>query len=125
MFKQILHTFRRKKCLKSATWERGELHCTCGEILALRYTIGDLTRVFVYPEYVQFKKEIMESQALVSGDEVVGAICFDDFSAFIEEMKKTPFNTYVSEEECMTDECKEDTYLGESIPESKKGADLD
>ena len=114
MFKRIVHKLRPDKCVKEATWERGELHCPCGEILALRYSINDIPRIFVYPEFAQYKQEITASQQYIENDEVIGAICFDDFNAFMEEMKRTPLNTYVPDEEigCDEEEIEEDTYLG-------------
>ena len=112
MFKKIMHKLRPDKCVKEAVWERGELHCSCGEILALRYSIDNVTHVFVYPEFAQYKQQITESQNHIEDDEVIGAICFNDFSDFMEEMKRTPLNTYVPDDEIVCEENEEDTYLG-------------
>lgn len=109
MFKQITHKLWPSKCIKKAVWERGELRCSCGEILALRYTFDGTTRVFVYPEFKKYQQQIADGQNQISEDEVIGAICFDDFSDFMEDLKKSPLNTYVSDEDIVEETNEEDT----------------
>lgn len=112
MFKQIVHKLRPSLCLKNAKWERGELRCPCGEILALRYMFDGTMKVFIYPEFRKYQQEISKCQYKESEGEVIGTVCFDDFSAFMAEMKITPLNTYVSDEEIDQMTTEEDTYFG-------------
>ena len=83
--------------------------CPCGDCLALRYFFDGIQRVYIYPPFRRFKKRIME---IPQGDkEVIGAVCFDDFSAFMQDLKFTPMDTHPSEDE-INKNIQEDTYIG-------------
>lgn len=85
------------------------MHCPCGEILALRYMFDGESRVFVYPKFSKFKENIIANQQELSGDEVVGAICFDDFSDFMASLRALPLVTYVPDEDLLNEDTEEDT----------------
>lgn len=110
MFRSIIHTLFPQKCVENARWSRGSLICSCGEILALRYIFDGAVRVFIYPPFRKYEKQILNISP-VNGNEVIGTVCFDDFSAFMEDLKKIPLSTYPLTNET-DDENQEDTYIG-------------
>ena len=113
MFEKITHKLRPWVCVKSAVWERGELRCPCGEILALCYGFDGMVRVFIYPEFSKWKSFILEKkEEWHIGEDVIGVVCFDDFDHFMEEIRRTPLNTNVPEEEIPEEIIEEDTYIG-------------
>lgn len=110
MFKRMMHMFMPSRCVKEAKWIRGSLYCPCGDILALRYKNGDTTGVYIYPQFRKYEKEIMDIP-VGDGEEVIGAVCFDDFCDFMLDLKMRPMNTRPDDIE-MNDELQEDTYIG-------------
>lgn len=108
MFKTITHALWPSKCVKEAVWVRGSLQCPCGNVVALRYSFDGATKLYVYPEFDKYRKEIIASQTTISDKgELVGAVCFDEFSDFMQELRLTPLNTIPAEEDI--DNNKEDT----------------
>ena len=115
MFKSIIHTLQPNRCVKEAHWERGSLNCPCGNILALRYEMDGVSKVFIYPEYRKYEQEIIESQQDLLSDNVLGTVSFQEFSDFMESFKfSIAYDLAVSEDaECVDEiENEEDTYLG-------------
>lgn len=110
MFRSIIHTLFPQKCVENARWSRGSLICSCGEILALRYIFDGAVRVFIYPPFRKYEKQILNISPM-SGSEVIGTVCFDDFSAFMQDLKFTPMDTHPSEDE-INENIQEDTYIG-------------
>lgn len=106
MFTRIIHALLPSLCVKNAKWVRGSLVCSCGEILALRYRFDNNDRVFIYPPFRKYQQQILDIP-FGSGEEVIGAVCFDDFSVFMRELKLTPMSTYPTEDE-MSDEIQEE-----------------
>ena len=115
IFKSMIHTLRPCRCVKEARWERGSLNCPCGNILALRYEIDDVSRLFIYPEYQKFEQQIIQSQQGLLSDNVLGTLSYHDFSVFMENFKLS-LPTILEDDEELDEadeiENEEDTYLG-------------
>ena len=106
MIKRILHLLFPRLCVQEARWSRGSLCCPCGDILALRYRHDNITRVFIYPTFRKYEKQILDIP-VGDGSEVIGAISFDDFCDFMLDLKIRPLNTYPDDNE-MNEEIQED-----------------
>lgn len=100
MFKRILHLIFPGLCVREARWVRGSLCCPCGDILALRYQYDGITRVFIYPTFRKYEKQISNISV---GDGVIGAVCFDDFCDFMLDFKFKSSNTFPDYDETNDD----------------------
>lgn len=108
-FEKITHLLMPFLCTQKARWKSGGLMCPCGDCLALRYSFDGIIRVFIYPPFRKFKNRIM---AIPQEDnEVIGAVCFDDFDAFMQDLKFVPIRTNPSDDE-IDNNIQEDTYNG-------------
>lgn len=83
---QALHSLFPRKCVRKAVWDQGVLRCPCGNIVAIRYRVGQRTATFVTPRFARWRDEIDAGSALCSPEEVTGSVTFDDFAEAISAM---------------------------------------
>ena len=74
-------------CLKFAEWKGGVLQCDkCKRMIALRYMIGDDIKLYIFPKFKKYKKEIEKRKDtfhIVDNDNILGKINFDEFNDLI------------------------------------------
>lgn len=82
----ILHMLFPKRCVRKAMWVEGVLRCPCGQVVAMRYQVGQRTATFVLPQFSRMREEIISKGKLSGSQEVIGAISFDDFDAAVRSL---------------------------------------
>jgi len=72
-----------KQCLDCGVWEGGVLRCSkCGQMIALRYKIGDDVRIYPVQKFKGSKDKIEnrgDTYSITSNTDLIGFVDFKDF----------------------------------------------
>lgn len=72
-----------KQCLDCAVWEGGVLRCSkCGQMIALRYKIGDDVGIYPLQKFKGSKDQIEkrgDTYSITSNADLIGFVDFEDF----------------------------------------------
>lgn len=118
MINQILHMIWPSKCIQNAEWDLDILYCKkCKEAIAKRYIFDGEVRVYIFPKYRQYTKQIKERK---DNQEINGIryslenVDFSEFDDLINSIRQSERELYtVSEDTGWVSEDSESEDSGE------------
>ena len=95
----MLDTVKRcKRCLDYATWKGGVLRCSkCGQMIALRYRIGEEVKLYIFQKFRTKRKEIKGRKdcfQITKDGDLLGDISFKEFDDLRDYFRSNPADLF-------------------------------
>jgi len=98
-----------KQCLDCGVWEGGVLRCSkCGQMIAIRYKIGDDVRIYPLQRFKGSKDKIenrVDTYSITSSADLIGFVDFKDFDGLYDSVTRK-----YDSESTGKDNLEKDTY---------------
>ena len=89
---------RCTRCLESAVWKDGVLRCSqCGQMIALRYRIGEEVTIYTFQKFRANQKEIERREDTKNAPEVggyLGDISLSEFADLVRDFRSDENNLF-------------------------------
>lgn len=112
------HLGGRRRCLRYAGWEDGQLRCRrCGRLLALRVRVGLRIHLVVCPAFGCLRDRIEKRrwEPAVAGDPYLGEIRFWDFDDLRVDTHLWAVNAWPTIERLVEEEAKAEQWESEQL----------